>query len=138
MDPSTGTSAAQVAELGKRAVAVAVEAKTADFATLARRHSTDTATQAAGGLLPEMKPGQLPERIDAALQQLEVGQVSAAVRYGSSYVILKLVKRDESSLPDFEDAKPELAQRVQERKLMEANRAWLAGLRKRTHVDIRW
>jgi peptidyl-prolyl cis-trans isomerase SurA len=138
MDPSGGTSAAQVAELAKRAAVVAAEAKTADFGALARRHSTDSATQETGGLLPEMKPGQLPERVDAALQQLEVGQVSSAIRYGSSYVILKLVKRDESSLPAYDDAKAELEQRVQERKAMEANRTWLAGLRKRTHVDIRW
>ncbi len=108
-----------------------------DFSELSRTHSTDPETQQSGGLLPSMQPGTLPEELDSMLLRLEVGEVSAPVRSGNDYVVLKLVERDPSQLPPFEQARGQLEQRVQLRKMEKARRRWLDGLRKRTHVEIR-
>lgn len=138
LDLPAGASKADEASVAARASDIAVQARRGDFAELARRHSNDAATVETGGLLPPMKPGQLPPAVDAAVQKLEVGDVSGPIRYGSSFVILKLIERDESQLPEFEEALPELQARVYTEKVDAVRRNWLDNLRQRTHVDIRW
>jgi peptidyl-prolyl cis-trans isomerase SurA len=108
-----------------------------DFAHLAEKYSEDGATRAAGGLVGRMKPGQLPKALDAVALTLEAGEISEPVRQGDDFVILKLVSRDESQLPTFEDARDELNQRVYMDKMGKARRHWLEGLRRQTHVEIR-
>lgn len=117
---------------------VAAEARSGvAFDELARRYSDDSATRETGGLLGRVKPGQLSASLDAAAENLEVGQVSNPVRVSGGFAIVKLVERDESTLPLYEDARAELGQRVYMEKMNRARNAWLQGLRKRIHVDIR-
>ena len=51
--------------------------------------------------------------------------------------IVKLLQRDESSLPNYEEAKDELAQRVYLEKMTQARRSWLDSLRRQQHVEVR-
>ena len=111
--------------------------KSGDFASLARRFSDDTRTKSAGGLLGQLRPGTLPRQVDRVAIGLEIGQVSSPIRVGESLIILKLLEREASELPEFEEARVELQQRVYVDKMSRARRHWLDGLRKRTHVDIR-
>jgi peptidyl-prolyl cis-trans isomerase SurA len=116
---------------------VAAARRGEDFGELARQHSTDEATRARGGLLGQLKPGQLPPVLDAVAITLDVGEVSEPVRQGDDFVILKMVARDESQLPTFEDARDELGQRVYMEKMGKAKHHWLEGLRRQTHVEVR-
>ena len=109
----------------------------ADFAALARRHSKDEATAKSGGLLDRMVYRRLPRAVGRASLALEVGEVSAPVRVGDRFVILKLVERGESKLPTFEEAIEELHERVYLEKMAKARRHWLDSLRRQTHVEIR-
>jgi peptidyl-prolyl cis-trans isomerase SurA len=109
----------------------------ADFAELARTYSSDPSTRETGGLLAPMHPGELPQDIDAALLAMEPGEVSAPQRLGDAWMVLKLVERAPSQLPEYEKAKAQLQTRVYAEKMDTARRQWLDGLRKRTHVDIR-
>jgi peptidyl-prolyl cis-trans isomerase SurA len=109
----------------------------ADFGELARTYSSDPATRDQGGLLAPMRPGELPQEVDAALLAMEVGDVSAPLRLGDAWMVLKLVERGDSKLPEYDKAKPQLQTRVYAEKMDAARRQWLDGLRKRTHVDIR-
>jgi len=109
----------------------------ADFAALAREGSDDAATRARGGDLGTIQPGRLATPIDTAIMALEPGQISPVVRVGDSLFVLKLIEREESELPEFADAKNELAERVYLEKMGKARRAWLDGLRRQTHVQIR-
>jgi peptidyl-prolyl cis-trans isomerase SurA len=68
---------------------------------------------------------------------LDAGAVSEPVRDGDDFVILKVVARDESSLPTFDDAKDELGQRVYMEKMTKAKQHWLNGLKRQTHVEVR-
>lgn len=109
----------------------------ADFAELAREHSNDARTRSSGGVLGWMKPGQLPAPVDRAALGLDAGQLGGPIRLEDRFVIIKLVERDPSELPSYEEARPELAERVYMEKMNKARRQWLDSLRRRTHVDVR-
>jgi len=109
----------------------------ADFGALARRYSQDRTTAEVGGLLGRLTAGQLPPHVARAMLELEVGQVTAPIREGDQLIVAKLLEREESSLPSFEEAIEELQQRVYMDKMATARRHWLDGLRRRAHVDIR-
>lgn len=111
--------------------------KGSDFATLSRTHSTDPDLQRTGGLLPSTLPTELPPELQKLVTTMDVGDVSAPVTHGEEVVIYKLIERQPSELPSFEEAVPQLQQRVQLRKMESARRRWLDGLRKRTHVEVR-
>jgi peptidyl-prolyl cis-trans isomerase SurA len=108
-----------------------------DFAVLARRYSEDTSTRSLGGALGQLKPGQLPAALDAVALSLDAGEISEPVRSGTDFVILKLVSRDDSQLPPYEDARDELSQRVYMEKMNKARSHWIDGLRRQTHVEVR-
>jgi peptidyl-prolyl cis-trans isomerase SurA len=68
---------------------------------------------------------------------LDAGGVSEPVRQGNDFVILKVVSRDESQLPAYQDARDELSQRVYMEKMGKARTHWIDGLRRQTHVEVR-
>ncbi len=123
----------------KRALAerIAEQARTGDFAELARRYSDDAGTRATGGSLKSVHLEELPAPLARLALGLEVGQSSSAVRVGDRYVVLKILKRDASELPDFEQARNELTERVYMEKMAQAKKTWLAGLRRQHHVEVR-
>jgi peptidyl-prolyl cis-trans isomerase SurA len=108
-----------------------------DFGELAQRYSDDKKTSQTGGLLARMKPDQLPPEVGRAALGLAVGEVSAPVRAGDDLVVIKVLERDPSDLPSFDEARAELSERVYLEKMNEAREHWLAGLRKQTHVETR-
>jgi peptidyl-prolyl cis-trans isomerase SurA len=108
-----------------------------DFGLLAAKHSSDPRTAAQGGRLGKLKPGQLPPQLDAVVLTLDTGAVSEPMRDGDDFVILKVLSRDESQLPTFEDSKDELGQRVYMEKMNKARTHWINGLKRQTHVEVR-
>jgi peptidyl-prolyl cis-trans isomerase SurA len=133
-----GGNAAQVARVQATASEVAGRARAgADFGELAKAFSSDPTTRDQGGLLATMQPGELPPEVDSALLAVEPGEVTGPVRFGDAWVVLKLVERSPSQIPEYEQAKPQLQNRVYSEKMGAAQRQWLDSLRKRTHVDIR-
>ncbi|MBK7583095.1 MAG: peptidylprolyl isomerase [Myxococcales bacterium] len=122
----------------RRAESVVQSARSgSDFGALARENSDDAGSRGKGGLLGRLRPAQLAPLLDAALFNLEPGQVAGPVRVGDSFFVLKLIERDETELPSFEEAKNELGERVYLEKMGKARRSWVEGLRRQTHVDIR-
>jgi peptidyl-prolyl cis-trans isomerase SurA len=133
-----GSGPAGAAQVHDTATQVAARARAgSDFAELARQYSSDPATRDQGGLLASMKPGELPQEVDTVLLPMEPGDVSAPIRVGDAWLVLKLVERGPSQLPEYEKAKAQLQSRVYAEKMDAARRQWLDGLRKRSHVDIR-
>ena len=61
----------------------------ADFAELARAHSDDLPTRAAGGSLGQLTPGQLAPEVDRVALTLDVNEVSRPLRVGDSLIIVK-------------------------------------------------
>ncbi len=129
-----------VAEQHKRralAEGIAEMARTGDFAQLAQRYSQDPGTRRSGGALPRVTLQQLSPTLARVALSLDVGQTSAAVRDGDRYVVLKILSREESKLPEFEDARQELAERVYMEKMAQAKKQWLDGLKRQHHVEVR-
>lgn len=109
----------------------------AEFAELVRQYSQDPASRKLGGLLPPQKPIELPESIARAVMNLELGETSRPIRFGNALILLKLIEREPSSLPPYEEAQRQLRERVYMEKMAKAREHWLEALRRRTHVEIR-
>lgn len=108
-----------------------------DFGQLAKTYSEDPVTRGSGGLLGTRKPGELPAALDAIALVADVGSVSEPVRDGEDFVVVKLIARDHSQLPSFEEARDELGQRVYMDKMGKVRQHWVDGLRRQTHVEVR-
>jgi peptidyl-prolyl cis-trans isomerase SurA len=125
------------AEARKLADAALLRARSEDFASVARALSEDATTRDRGGVLPKGAPNSLPPDIARNSLTLATGQVSQVFRSGADFVILKVIERDPSNLPDFESAKRELSERVYMDKMAQARRSWLDNLRRQQHVETR-
>jgi peptidyl-prolyl cis-trans isomerase SurA len=132
-----GASRAETLALRKRAEKVAQAATRYDFAALARQHSDDRGTRENGGLLPTTKLEQTPPQLQRILVGLDVGDVSPVVAIPGGFALFKLLSREETTLPDYEEARAELSQRVYLEKMTQARRTWLDNLRRQQHVEVR-
>jgi peptidyl-prolyl cis-trans isomerase SurA len=128
---------AEMAERRARAERVRGEASTRDFADVVRQYSDDGMTRSSGGMLSATHLAELAPQLRRVVASLEVGQPSVVVTVPSGFAVLKLLEREESSLPSFEEARNELAQRVYLEKMTQARRSWLDNLRRQQHVEVR-
>jgi peptidyl-prolyl cis-trans isomerase SurA len=119
-----------------------------DFGALARQYSDDTPTREGGGDLGVRAPVGSPQAVaqkraalapelDAAVDKLEPGQVTDPIRIADAIVILQLIERQASRYHAYDDAKPEMLNRLQTEILDKAKRKWLDELKSRTHLDVR-
>lgn len=127
-------SAAEARKLADLAVQ---RARQEDFGMVARALSEDEATRNGGGLLAKARPDQLPREVAQASLSLAVGQLSQAIRSGGDFIIIKVMERDPTNLPDYDSAKRELGERVYMDKMALARRSWLDNLRRQHHVEVR-
>ncbi len=132
-----GAQAAEFAARRTLAENVRHAALTQDFGELARRFSDDKASRANGGLLAATHVAELPQQLRRVVESLEVGQPSAVVVVPTGFAVLKILEREESALPTYDEAKNELAQRVYLEKMTQARRSWLDSLRRQQHVEVR-
>jgi peptidyl-prolyl cis-trans isomerase SurA len=117
------------------AVAQAVRSGKVEFSEKARELSQDPATAAKGGDLGWVLPGQLDPALDAALQQLNPGDVSAPIVVGNKVVLLQLV--DRAVRPLAESQKRALAREIlQRQKAAQDFDELVRDVRARTYVHI--
>ena len=86
----------------------------ADFAELARKYSTNSATAARGGRLPPFsrEDDAVPQAIRDAAFALRPGEISGIVQTGTEFHVLKLHKRYPSAKVRFEAVKDELRRQL--------------------------
>lgn len=108
----------------------------ADFAALAREHSTDEGTAANGGDLGLIERGQTVPPFEAALFALEPGEISDVVESPFGYHVIQAGERQEGGLVPFEQASQQIRGILvqQERQLLMS--AFLARLREAGDVEI--
>jgi peptidyl-prolyl cis-trans isomerase SurA len=122
----------------KRALAVRDSLlKGADFATMARRFSMDTATKDSGGSLGEVPVTSLPPTFQEPLTGLGVGEVSVPLKGEAGYYVFRLGGRVPERDYQFEEIKPELKQIVMNQKLRDAYDRWLERIRKNVNIEIK-
>jgi hypothetical protein len=84
-----------------------------DFATLAREHSDEPVSASAGGRLEgRFRSDSWPPEIAAAVRALDLGEISAPLYDGRSYLIFELLVEREV---DFEAAREDLRAEILER-----------------------
>ncbi len=117
------------------AVRQAVLAGKVTFASKAKELSQDTAEAAKGGDLGWILPGQLDPALDAALQRLNPGDVSAPIVNGQKIILLQLVDRAERPLQAQQ--KRALAREIlQRQKASQEFDELVRDIRARTYVHI--
>jgi peptidyl-prolyl cis-trans isomerase SurA len=89
------------------------------------------------GAYPEKPPAQEPAPIQRTSLSLDVGEISRPVRVGDTWLIFQVTERPPTQLPPFEEVREPLSQRVYMEKMAKAREHWIAGLKRRTHVEIR-
>jgi len=127
----------EVSERRRLAEQLSRDAQSSDFAELARRYSDDPSTKSNGGVLPATHLAELAPQLRRIVASLEPGAPSAVVGVPTGFAVLKLLEREESSLPTYEESRNELAQRVYLEKMTQARRSWLDNLRRQQHVEVR-
>ncbi|HEX6764052.1 MAG TPA: peptidylprolyl isomerase, partial [Polyangiaceae bacterium] len=113
------------------------DAERSDFASLVQIYSDDPSTKKSGGVLPYTKIPETPDLLRQPIASTDAGRVSAPVPVPGGLALVKVLNREESSLPSYEEAKNELAQRVYLEKMNTARRTWLDSLRRQQHVEVR-
>ena len=88
----TGAGSEQVEAIAARARELLDQAQTGDFKQLAMSYSADQ-TALEGGDLGWRKLAQLPGVFIEAVEDLEIGAISAPIRSGAGYHLLKLYER---------------------------------------------
>lgn len=88
-----------------------------DFAGLAKKYSSDSATAAAGGDLGEVRRGALPKELEAPIYALKKsGEVSQPVRSTYGYHLIKLTSLTAEKRKPFAVVRQELAESVRKHK----------------------
>jgi peptidyl-prolyl cis-trans isomerase SurA len=112
-------------------------AKGVDFGTLARRYSKYT-----GPATPEGDLGELPLNVfspdfKAALDTLEIGELSPPLLNAQGYNLFKVVDRSPERAYQLAEVKDDLPEMVRQAKLKEQYDAYVADLRKKAHIEYR-
>ena len=124
-------SATEVSEAMKRATILRASLTNENFdAAMADR---------GGGDLGWLDQGDLPEALENALLNLEVGQISAAVRGPSGVHIFQLRERGSggAQLPAFADAKDTIYRDLLDRAMARQQELFLAELRRAAVIELR-
>ena len=106
-DGSTEPGAADLIATAKARVAE-IEARLQageDFAELARAYSDDPGTARLGGMLPWYEVMEGDDPLNVAINALEPGQVSAAVRNPGGFHLFRMEERRPSGLVSFDEEK---------------------------------
>ncbi len=107
-----------------------------DFAKLASENSDDPGSKVRGGDLSWMARGQtVPPFEKAAFALTKPNDLSGVVETQFGYHIIQLVEREAASAVPFEEAKPQIAQMLQQRQAGERLQAHIEDLKKKGKVE---
>lgn len=107
----------------------------ADFAALAREHSTDP-NKAKGGDLGFVHRGRLAEEFEKALEGAKVGTLVGPVQTIYGFHLLRITETRPPDQKSYADVRVKLLADLGERKCADAARAWTAGLRAEATIVI--
>ncbi|MBI4340781.1 MAG: peptidylprolyl isomerase [Candidatus Omnitrophica bacterium] len=107
----------------------------ADFAALAKQHSEDQHRQE-GGAMGWVAPGELMPQLDAALETLQVSQLSDPIQSRLGFHLMRIEERKPASSLSLMEANQAIYSTIYQRKYEEAMARWLGELRKKAYIVI--
>ncbi|MES1157485.1 MAG: peptidylprolyl isomerase [Haliangium ochraceum] len=113
-------------------------AATEDFAKLAREYSDDAATRAEGGDLGYFGKDLLPKPIEELVFAMSPGQVRGPVRADRGFHVIKLIDRKTTDAKPLAEVEDEIRMQLRQKEMDKQTKTYLADLRKRSLVDIRY
>jgi peptidyl-prolyl cis-trans isomerase SurA len=134
-----GADAATVAEKQAQAQKILERAKAGeDFAKLARETSDDAATRADGGDLGYFGKDMLPKAIEEMVFAMKIGDVRGPVRADRGFHVIKLVDRKTKDPKPLDEVKDDVRMQLRQKEMERQTKSYLAELRKKTLVDVRY
>ncbi len=131
-------TAAQIAERKRFAKSLVEKIKAgASFAEMARKYSEDSVTRQEGGDLGYFGRGTLPASIEEVVFAMKKGEIRGPMLAERGFHLIQLVDKKESMARSINEVKDELREQIYMQKMEKATTAWLAEVRKRSHIDIK-
>jgi peptidyl-prolyl cis-trans isomerase SurA len=109
-----------------------------DFGKLARESSDDPATRNEGGDLGYFGKDMLPKAIEEMVFAMKPGEVRGPVRADRGFHVIKLVDRKTKDPKPLDDVKDDVRMQLRQKEMERQTKSYLAELRKKTLVDIRY
>jgi len=109
----------------------------ADFAEMAKRHSSDYKTRESGGFVGEVVLGNLPEQFREAVRDVEAGGIAPVIREQRGFRIVKVMGRSPEREYTFEESREELKGLIERQKMQERMNDYIAGLKEKYYVEIK-
>jgi peptidyl-prolyl cis-trans isomerase SurA len=109
-----------------------------DFAKLAKQFSDDAATRAEGGDLGSFGKDMLPKAIEELVFNMKVGEVRGPVRADRGFHVIKLVERKEKGAKPLSQVQDDIRIQLRQKEMEKQTKTYLAELRKKALVDIRY
>lgn len=109
-----------------------------DFGKLAREASDDAATRNDGGDLGYFGKDMLPKAIEEIVFAMKVGEVRGPIRADRGFHVIKLVDRKLKDPKPFDEVKDDIRMQLRQKDMERQTKNYLAELRKKTLVDIRY
>lgn len=128
--------AAAIAAVRTRAAELAAQARTGDFAALAKAHSQDAASAAQGGEVGNLPLAQLLPETREVVATMQPNQISDPVRSTAGFHVLKLLGSQAARPATLEEAKPMLQAALREQRQQELINAHLSKLAPSSSVSI--
>ena len=134
-----GADAAAVAEKQAQAKKLLERARAGeDFAKLAKQYSDDAATRGDGGDLGLFGKDMLPKAIEEIVFSMQPGELAGPVRADRGFHVIKLVERKEKDAKPLSEVQDDIRIQLRQKEMEKQTKTYLAELRKKTLVDIRY
>ncbi len=121
-------SPAAVAKVRETAARLAREARSGDFAALARAHSQDARSAAQGGEVGSLPLASLLPEAREVVAKLKPGQVSEAVQAADGFHVLKLLDTQPARVATLDEMRPQLQALLRQQRQQQLLQSHLAGL----------
>jgi peptidyl-prolyl cis-trans isomerase SurA len=109
-----------------------------DFAKLARELSDDAATRSEGGDLGYFGKDMLPKPIEELVFSMKPGEIEGPVRADRGFHVIKLVDRKLKDPKPFDEVKDDVRMQLRQKEMERQTKSYIAELRKKTLVDVRY
>jgi peptidylprolyl isomerase len=122
------SDAAALSKLRDEAQKLALQARSGDFAELARRRSDDARSAARGGEVGVLPLAQLLPEVRTPVSQLKLGEVTDALPTSTGYHIVKLMEIVPPRVATLEEMKPQLQAALRQQRQQQLVQEHMAAL----------
>lgn len=133
---ASDANAATIAAVRDKATELATQARSGDFAALAKAHSQDAVSAAQGGEVGNLPLAQLLPESREVVAAMKSNQVSEPVRSASGFHVLKLLGTQAARPATLEEVKPTLQAALREQRQQELINEYLSKLAPPSEVNI--